>query len=618
MSENYLDLEMDLLQVHSSSNEGTPRNNDAMDHIYKNAPVLTGDAAKILGPHAVPQRAVYGRILSQVIDGEQQSVDIPKLYVNTNAPFSAVICGLQGSGKSHSTSVLLESCLIRDQRLGSLPKPLSAIVFNFDAAGTGGQARPCEAAYLSTMDPNRGGATFPPSVTVLVLPNCVDSMKQVYSNLPNVEVKPLHFSSTDIGGESLLSMMKLDSSTQMPLYMDVVMTVLRDMKEFSLERFRTEIEGKGLNPGQKAMLNLRLSLLESCLKDGNQVNRVSAHFHRGHLTIIDLSSPFMDSSSACGFFNIILGLFLKAKIKSGKIIVLDEAHKYLGDGGNSEKLTESLLSVVRQERHLNARVVISTQEPTVVPPKFLELSSFVIVHRFSSPQWLHHLVSHVSIPKASQDEIFSKILSLQTGQALVFTPAGVGVSSKRSNDGGPGASSWFSAEPSVDQIVPFGQGYLTVHSRQRITLDGGQTLVATAAHVQASRVDGTRTTESPAAGASKSQNGVVASDAKDSRPVSILTTAKASASSTKARSAALLPKNSPFLPLLEILQLARTEEGHERLLWSEAATRVKKRSKSAYTGKFRPYVEAAESAGLVVCERDSSAGSEWVRLKLAN
>jgi hypothetical protein len=38
------------------------------------------------------------------------------------------IC-LQGSGKSHTTSVLLESVLIRDERLGTLPKPLSAIVY---------------------------------------------------------------------------------------------------------------------------------------------------------------------------------------------------------------------------------------------------------------------------------------------------------------------------------------------------------------------------------------------------------------------------------------------------------------------------------------------------------
>jgi hypothetical protein len=40
------------------------------------------------------------------------------------------------------------------------------------------------------------------------------------------------------------------------------------------------------------------------------------------LTVFDsLSSPFMDGSSACGFFDIILGLFVEADIQaSGKLI----------------------------------------------------------------------------------------------------------------------------------------------------------------------------------------------------------------------------------------------------------------------------------------------------------
>jgi hypothetical protein len=40
-----------------------------------------------------------------------------------------------------------------------------------------------------------------------------------------------------------------------------------------------------------------------------------------------LSSPFMDAASACGFFDMILGLFIETDVASGKIVVLDEAHK---------------------------------------------------------------------------------------------------------------------------------------------------------------------------------------------------------------------------------------------------------------------------------------------------
>jgi hypothetical protein len=89
--------------------------------------------------------------------------------------------------------------------------------------------------------------------------------------------------------------------------------------------------------------------------------------------------------------------------------VLDEAHKYLTENGASSRLTESLLSIVRQQRHENMRVIISTQEPTVVPSKFLDLCSFIIAHRFSSPRWLKHLAEHVSAASAVTDDWASRV-----------------------------------------------------------------------------------------------------------------------------------------------------------------------------------------------------------------
>jgi hypothetical protein len=91
------------------------------------------------------------------------------------------------------------------------------------------------------------------------------------------------------------------------------------------------------------------------------------------------------------------------------LLVLDEAHKYLTDNGASSHLTESLLSLIRQQRHENMRVLISTQEPTVVPSKFLDLSSFIIAHRFSSPSWLKHLARHVAAADSLTDLWASKV-----------------------------------------------------------------------------------------------------------------------------------------------------------------------------------------------------------------
>jgi hypothetical protein len=53
--------------------------------------------------------------------------------------------------------------------------------------------------------------------------------------------------------------------------------------------------------------------------------------------------------------------------------------------------------------------VISTQEPTVVPEKFIDLCSFVIAHRFSSPTWLKHLLAHISASEDSSKELWDKV-----------------------------------------------------------------------------------------------------------------------------------------------------------------------------------------------------------------
>jgi hypothetical protein len=125
----------------------------------------------------------------------------------------------------------------------------------------------------------------------------------------------------------------------MPLYMESIMTIMRSMTVFDYQMFRTRLdaEAKLFQPNQKAMLSLRLNLLDSCLKDGTPTNCVSAHFKPGQLTIIEyvlpanmntraegehsLSSPFMDASSACSFFDIILGLFIESRQSAAAKIV---------------------------------------------------------------------------------------------------------------------------------------------------------------------------------------------------------------------------------------------------------------------------------------------------------
>ena len=163
---------------------------------------------------------------------------------------------------------------------------------------------------------------------------------------------------------------------------------------------------------------------------------------------------------ACSLFNICLSLFLEQPSKVGRVVALDEAHKYMGDSAESGTLTDSLISAIRLQRHVGARIIIATQEPTI-SPKLLDLCSVTIVHRFTSPDWLEVLRKHLAganhksiavkggahnpdeeseefvtegiqpLIFTSDDvaqEIFSRIINLNTGEALVFSPtAAIGI-----------------------------------------------------------------------------------------------------------------------------------------------------------------------------------------------
>ena len=89
-----LDPELHLLQAQGS----VPLTDTVVNHTFKTAPVFTGDAYEVLGDRCLPQRAIYGTLLSQHGPDAMGMVRSPKLFVNMNTPFSALVCGVQVCG----------------------------------------------------------------------------------------------------------------------------------------------------------------------------------------------------------------------------------------------------------------------------------------------------------------------------------------------------------------------------------------------------------------------------------------------------------------------------------------------------------------------------------------
>lgn len=136
------------------------------------------------------------------------------VFLNTNAPWSAFLCGSQGSGKSHTLACMLEGCLLPSKALGRLPEPLQGIVFHADAWSAGSV---CEAAHLCSMGVE---------VNVLVSPSNYWRLKDAYEKVPDprrcLRVRELRFRPRHLNVERMLALMAFNESNgRVPLYMEV-------------------------------------------------------------------------------------------------------------------------------------------------------------------------------------------------------------------------------------------------------------------------------------------------------------------------------------------------------------------------------------------------------------
>lgn len=221
------------LACHNSflSPVGTKVNGTHNVHVEeaKTAPLFSVDVARRVesAPGAVfPQYGLLAKNLA-IRDPKAQAdwltgapvTSDKRIFLNVNAPFSAFICGSQGSGKSHTLSCMLEASLM-ESRLGKLPRPLTGIVFHWDKHTAVARHQPCEAAYLCSSE-------IP--VTVLVSPSNFWAMKQAYENLPGLDqgarrpvVRPLLFRQKHLNVDRMMTLMSIDTENgHVALYTEV-------------------------------------------------------------------------------------------------------------------------------------------------------------------------------------------------------------------------------------------------------------------------------------------------------------------------------------------------------------------------------------------------------------
>jgi len=450
-----------------------------------------------------PSYALLGHILKDSSGKTIADSDVDFVLLNTNHPWSAFLCGLQGSGKSHTMSCMLENCLYPSEEIGKLPQPCAGLVFNWDSQ----VGDICQAAYLCTIGIK---------VTVFVSPNNYITMRDKYHEVlgkrDNLKVLPYFLPTSLLNKERMTRLMAFGASIENPpLYMQIIDKIIRKMametqgssrfnyNDGSKYCFKKRIYQEITNPQQSGPLNQRLDFLDSFLS-GSEYEKVFKQgaksvpradpemFLKGEpgcLTVLDLTACG-DAESACLLFDVSLSVFLE-KTNIGKVVALDEAHNYLRGGAAATNFIQGLEKTVREQRHKGTRVIVATQEPTI-GTEFLDLCDMTIVHRFTSPEWFKILQNKVGgaskdaqkrrqralAAMTNQDNnsntmqldedqalmsLLDEIMTLKVGESVLF-------------------SSTAMLDVKGDQITELGSAYVKLKTRTRISKDGGQSKTA--------------------------------------------------------------------------------------------------------------------------------------------
>jgi hypothetical protein len=293
------------------------------------------------------------------------------------------------------------------------------------------------------------------NMVVLVSPTFFRQRQAFYGGA--CRVRPLLLRWGSLTAANLRTLMHIDSADP-PLYASLMLSRLRRYQRDEtlpvFGEFMAEM-GKAAMEGQAGPLRQRVELLQALVAeseenrglvavleaaDGGAPYDIESYFQPGCMVVVDLTDPFLSRADAAGLFEVLVDRFRAAPLgvpagdsaggvgaagggaAGGKLLVLDEAHRYMGmasgsgGGGEPDGLTAAIISTVRLMRHDGMRVAISTQSPDSLAPELLELVSFAVVHGFHSEAWFRHLRMRVPMPPSA----FARIRRLQPGHALVF------------------------------------------------------------------------------------------------------------------------------------------------------------------------------------------------------
>jgi len=397
------------LQPHSADKDATHPPSVASAQGACNPRPVTPEATPIadilLGAtEMTPQYGVLGKAGSQ------------KIAIDLNGCNTISLFGVQGFGKSYTLGVIAEMASVANANVNILPSPLATVIFHYHKSDA------YAPEYASAVAPNHkqsetdrlrseyGASPLGLHDVTLLAPEA--KVEQRRKEFPSIVVEPIKFSSAELGADSwkfLLGAYGNDS-----LYIRQLVAIMRRHRSgLTIDTFRHEIATAGLPPAMQRLADDRLTLAEPYIDDARRLGEL---LRPGRTVIVDLRDEWIEKDEALGLFVVMLRIFALTKHggrEFNKLVVFDEAHKYITESD----LIGQVVETIREMRHQATTVVIASQDPLSVPRAVVELTSILLLHRITSPQWLKHLKGALAALEQVEE---GHLTALGPGEALVW------------------------------------------------------------------------------------------------------------------------------------------------------------------------------------------------------
>jgi hypothetical protein len=373
-----------------------------------------------------------------------------KVAVDLNGCNTISLFGVQGFGKSYTMGVIAEMAVQAMSGINVLPAPLATVIFHYHKSDA------YEPEFASSVAPNAkvreverllaeyGASPEALRDMVLLVPEA--KVEQRRAEYPGIEIRPIKFASSELGADGWKFLMGAVGNDS--LYVKQIVSIMqRSRGKLTLARLKSEIEDADLAKGMRKLADTRIALAEDYIDDSTRLGDV---LRPGRTVIVDLRDEWLEQDDALGLFVVMMTIFGAVKHQGhvfNKLMVFDEAHKYITES----ELIGQVVGIIREMRHQATSVLIASQDPLSVPRAVIELTSLLILHRMTSPQWLKHLKSAIA---ALENVNEAQVGALMAGEALVWA--------QRSTD------------------VRFTQRPQKISIRPRVTQHGGGTKTAVA------------------------------------------------------------------------------------------------------------------------------------------